>query len=159
LFTLVHKDEDQLSSLILRRPWNVKKSFLLSSFSKWTVKNNEIKTKIDSSLFNVQIKDPLPLQAVGCKKNLPSRTFSQNIFLCFFSPDMCSDSLIYARRHSEELFVFTTLGIFTTFGESLHYAHDLYVDEARPVWRPSRLLLRVISSIHTHGVMEEYIEL
>jgi len=72
---------------------------------------------------------------------------------------MCSDSLIYARRHSEELFVFTTLGIFTTFGESLNYAHDLYVDEARPVWRPSRLLLRVISSIHTHGVMEEYIEL
>jgi len=84
LFTLVHKDEDQLSSLILSRPRNVKKSFLLSSFSKWTVKNNEIKTKIDSSLFNVQIKDPLPLQAVGCKKNLPSRTFSQNIFLCFF---------------------------------------------------------------------------
>jgi len=97
LFTLVHKDEDQLSSLILRRPWNVKKSFLLSSFSKWTVKNNEIKTKIDSSLFNVQIKDPLPLQAVGCKKNLPSRTFSQNIFFVFFFRQICVLTLLYMR--------------------------------------------------------------
>jgi len=104
-------------------------------------------------------KIPYHCKQWGAKRTFLVGHFHKIFFCVFFSPDMCSDSLIYARRHSEELFVFTTLGIFTTFGESLHYAHDLYVDEARPVWRPSRLLLRVISSIHTHGVMEEYIEL